>query len=80
MEILEIIIQIFFVKLSEKEICIVEIKGREDLDDVEKIKRLKQWCDDINEMQNKIKFNWLYVKQDDFEKYKPSKFGELKSC
>lgn len=67
----------FFVKLSEKEMYIVETKGREDLDDVEKIKRLKQWCDDINEVQNKIKFHWAYVKQEDFEKYKPSRFSDI---
>ena len=67
----------FIVKLSNKEICIVETKGREDLDDIEKIKRLEQWCDDINEVQNKITFSWLYVKQDEFEKYAPNSFAEL---
>ncbi len=67
----------FFVKVSEKEIYIVETKGREDLDDVEKIKRLYQWCDDINAVQNKVKFTALYVKQEAYEKYKPSSFAEL---
>lgn len=67
----------FFVKVSDKEVFIVETKGREDLDDVEKIKRLYQWCDDINAAQNKIKFTALYVKQEDFEKYTPKDFGEL---
>ncbi|PIR98072.1 MAG: type III restriction endonuclease subunit R [Candidatus Colwellbacteria bacterium CG10_big_fil_rev_8_21_14_0_10_42_22] len=67
----------FFVKVSEKEIYIIETKGREDLDDVEKIKRLYQWCDDINAVQNKVKFTALYVKQEAYEKYKPSSFAEL---
>lgn len=67
----------FFVKVSEKEIYIVETKGREDLDDVEKIKRLYQWRDDINAAQNKIKFAVLYVKQEDYEKYKPKNFAQL---
>ena len=67
----------FFVKVSEKEIYIVETKGREDLDDVEKIKRLYQWCDDINSVQNKVKFTALYVKQEDYEKYTPKSFEEL---
>lgn len=67
----------FFVKVSEKEIYIVETKGREDLDDVEKIKRLYQWCDDINSVQNKVKFTALYVKQEDYEKYTPKNFEEL---
>lgn len=67
----------FFVKLSEKEIYIVETKGREDLDDIKKIKRLYQWCDDINSAQNKVKFTALYVKQEDYEKYTPNNFEEL---
>jgi len=67
----------FFVKVSEKEIYIVETKGREDLDDIEKIKRLYQWCDDINSVQNKVKFTALYVKQEDYEKYTPKSFQEL---
>ena len=67
----------FFVKVSEKEIYIVETKGREDLDDIEKIKRLYQWCDDINSVQNKVKFTALYVKQDDYERYTPKSFEEL---
>jgi len=67
----------FFVKVSDKEMYIVETKGREDLDDIEKIKRLYQWCDDINVAQNKVKFTALYVKQEDYEKYKPSSFAEL---
>lgn len=67
----------FFVKVSEKEIYIVETKGREDLDDVEKINRLYQWCDDINAVQSKVNFTALYVKQEEYEKYKPSSFTEL---
>ncbi|MBU0767631.1 MAG: type III restriction endonuclease subunit R, partial [Proteobacteria bacterium] len=67
----------FFVKVFEKEIYIVETKGREDLDDVEKIKRLYQWCDDINAIQSKVKFTALYVKQEDWERYQPKTFCEL---
>ena len=67
----------FVVKASEKEIYIVETKGREDLDDVEKIKRLYQWCDDINSGQNKKRYTALYVKQVDYEKYTPRNFREL---
>ena len=67
----------FFVKVSDKEIYIVETKGREDLDDVEKIKRLYQWCEDINAVQSKVKYTALYVKQEDYEKYKPQNFTQL---
>ena len=67
----------FFVKVSAKEIYITETKGQETLDDLEKIKRLYQWCDDINAVQKKIKFSALYVKQEEFEKYRPRDFSEL---
>ncbi len=67
----------FFVKVASNDIYIVETKGREDLDDIEKIKRLYQWCEDINSAQKKVKFNALYVKQDEFEKYKPAHFKQL---
>lgn len=67
----------FLVKISEKEIYIVETKGREDLDDIKKIQRLYQWCKDVNQIQRKIKFTGLYVKQEEYEKYKPSSFSQL---
>ena len=67
----------FFVKVSDKEIYIVETKGREDLDDIEKIKRLYQWCNDINSVQNKVTYTALYVKQDVYEKYTPKNFNDL---
>lgn len=67
----------FIVKLSDKETYIVETKGREDLDDVLKIERLKQWCEDVNKRQSKIQYSMLYVKQEQFEKYNPQNFREL---
>ncbi len=67
----------FVVKLSDKEIYIVETKGREDLDDPLKIERLKQWCEDINAVQKKVSYKMLYVKQEEYEKYKPKNFGDL---
>ena len=67
----------FFVKVDDKTIYIIETKGREDLDDLAKIKRLKQWREDANERQKKIKYETLYVKQEKWEKYKPRDFKEL---
>lgn len=67
----------FFVKTDNKTIYIVETKGREDLDDIEKIKRLAQWCGDASERQKKIEYKMLYVKQEDWEKYKAKNFREL---
>ena len=67
----------FFVKTGEAEIFIVETKGLEDLDVPLKMERLKKWCVDINQSQKKIKFDFVFVDEDDFEKYKPDSFGGL---
>lgn len=61
----------FFVK-TENNIFIVETKGREDLDDLRKIERLKQWCEDVNDLIPGKMYIPLYVKQEDFEKNRKS--------
>lgn len=60
----------FFVKTDDKHTYIVETKGREDLNDIIKINRLVTWCNDVNEVQTEKIFNAVYVKQEDWEKYK----------
>ena len=67
----------FIVKTSPKEIYIVETKGLEDLDVPLKMERLKKWCEDINATQNKIRFDYVFVEEEEFEKYAPKSFGEL---
>lgn len=67
----------FFIKGDSKNIYILETKGREDVDDVLKIARLKQWCDDATKQQNKFKYHALYVKEEGWEKYKPKSFVQL---
>ncbi len=67
----------FFVKTSEKELFIVETKGLEDLDVPLKIERLKKWCEDINKSQKKIRFDYVFVDEEDFNKYKPDTFNNL---
>ena len=60
----------FIAKQKEDLIYIIETKGREDIDDVRKIKRLQTWCDDVNKTQSEIKYVPLYVKQEEWEKYR----------
>lgn len=69
----------FIVKVSPKEYWVVETKGREDLDDIEKIKRLGQWCADVNANQKNAKYGMLYIKQEDWDvqPQKPHNFGEV---
>ena len=67
----------FVVKKNEKEVFIIETKGREDLDVPLKTQRLKQWCEDLNKAQKKAKYDFIYVDEESFDKYHPSTFEEL---
>ena len=67
----------FLVKLSAKRIFIVETKGQEDLDVPRKMQRLRQWCEDINRVQPDVKYDYVYVDEESFEKYKPASFRQL---
>ena len=69
----------FFVKTRENTFYIVETKGREDLDDVRKIKRLVQWCNDVNKAQKKYTYTPAYVKQEKWDEIKDDlkSFDEL---
>jgi len=67
----------FFVKLSDKQIYIVETKGQEDPDVPLKMQRLRQWCKDINQVQADVKYDFVYVDQESFDKYKPTSFKQL---
>ena len=67
----------FMVKLSDKRIVIVETKGQEDLDVPLKMARLAQWCEDINRVQKEAAYDFVYVDEESFEKYKPTSFRQL---
>jgi type III restriction enzyme len=68
----------FMVKLpSSKKIIIVETKGQEDLDVPFKMERLRQWCEDINRVQSDVIYDFVYVDQESFERYRPSSFSHL---
>jgi type III restriction enzyme len=67
----------FLVKLSNKRIVIVETKGQEDLDVPLKMQRLRQWCTDINRVQQDVAYDFVYIDQESFDKYKPHSFQQL---
>jgi len=67
----------FFVKLSDKQMYIVETKGQEDLDVPLKMQRLRQWCEDINQVQSDVTYDFVYVDMGNFEQYKPASFRQL---
>jgi type III restriction enzyme len=60
----------FIVKKSDKEVYIVETKGMEDLDTPLKIARLKEWCKDINKLQSKVKYDFVFVEYNEFQTIK----------
>jgi len=67
----------FLVKLSATRIVIVETKGQENLDVPLKLERLRQWCEDINRVQSNVIYDFVYVDEEGFEKYKPTSFKHL---
>lgn len=67
----------FFVKKDTNSVYIVETKGREEANDILKIQRLRQWCEDVNERQTRTVYSMLYVKQEQYEKYLPKTFKDL---
>lgn len=67
----------FLVKTAEGTLYIVETKGLEDLDTPLKLARLKQWCADLNKLQNELEVIPLYVKEDCFDQGRPSSFQQL---
>ena len=67
----------FIVRSQNGVVYIVETKGQENLDDALKLARLAQWCHDVNGLQTKVKYDFVYVDEMGFEKYKPSNLEEL---
>lgn len=67
----------FIVKKSEKEVYIVETKGLDDLDITQKMARLRTWCEDVNKAQDAVKYGFVFVDENGFDKYKPKKFADL---
>jgi len=55
----------FIVKLADHRVVIVETKGLSDLNVPLKMARLKQWCEDLNQSQDKTQFQFfLSMKKD----------------
>lgn len=68
----------FVVRTGEKDVWIVELKGREDLDDVRKVARLREWVKDATAADKSgVNYRALYVKQSDWENMKPKSFESV---
>jgi len=67
----------FLVKQTQRDIWLIEAKGREDLDDPRKWERLKQYCADATARDPEHTFRPLFVRQQDWEAYRPKSFTSL---
>ncbi len=67
----------FIVRLQDARVVIVETKGQEDLDVPLKMERLKQWCEDVNRVQQNVVYDFAFVDDDGFEKYAPKSFRDI---
>ena len=39
--------------------------------------RLKQWCDDINQAQQAVRYAFVFVDEEGFKTYQPQSFAAL---
>ena len=67
----------FLVRLSGGQIVVVETKGLADLDVPLKMQRLRQWCEDVKTLQTEVSYDFAYVDQENFGRYKPKSFEDL---
>ena len=67
----------FIVKLSNGSVVIVETKGLVDVDVPHKIQRLAQWIVDLNRLQTDVIYDFAFVDEDGFLKYRPKSFEQL---
>jgi type III restriction enzyme len=72
----------FIVRTNDGAVWIVETKGREELDLPQKMRRLKQWCEDATEASKGAggtTYGFVYVDQDSFDQHRPRSFAGLLS-
>lgn len=67
----------FLVKTSNDTVYVIETKGNADLDVPLKLKRLKEWCSDVNSQEDQIEYIPLYVEQKKYKEQHIKSFDEL---
>ena len=55
----------------------METKGQVGHEVPSKMARLKQWCDDINAAQSDIAYDYVFVDDEGFQKYRPKRFADV---
>jgi len=69
----------FFVKKTEQEYFLIETKGREDIQDALKLKRLASWCEDVNNNQSSVKWDFVFIEEKIFYKNVFNNFDDIVS-
>lgn len=72
----------FLVKTQAGEVFVVETKGRVELDLPQKMRRLKQWCEDASKAsraEGGPVYRFIYVDQTGFERSQPRDFRTLQT-
>lgn len=67
----------FIVKLPDARVVIVETKGQEGIDVPQKMRRLHQWCEDVNRVQSDVVYDYVYVDEDSFRLYQLNTFEQV---
>lgn len=67
----------FLVRTEDGAVFIIETKGREELGLPSRMARLRQWCDDVNNAQSAVRYDFVYVDQPAFEDYRPASLHAL---
>ena len=58
----------FFVKTEDGKHYLVETKGQEQTNDMRKLKRMANWCTDVNKSEGVGTWTPIYIKQEDWER------------
>jgi type III restriction enzyme len=72
----------FIVRTTAGTVWIIETKGRAELDLPQKMKRLRQWCDDATAASTDTTgtvYRFAYVDQESFERFRPTTMAALAS-
>ena len=67
----------FIVKMTDGRIVIAETKGQVDVDVAPKMKRLKQWCQDVSKQSNGVIYDFVYVDEESFRRHAPKSFSDV---
>jgi len=67
----------FFLKKTEQEYFLIETKGREDIEDALKLKRLSSWCEDVNNNQSLVKWDFVFIEEKIFFKNVFNNFDDI---